>query len=91
MQVLCQSREQTKREAVGRTWKVDKEECWDYVWLKAALFEELKARDRPTGTALMSEILDGLPVSLARMCRSEFSPNPTVSDLTRELQVLVPR
>lgn len=25
------------------------------------------------------------------MCRTEFNPNPTVSDLTRELQVLVPR
>lgn len=91
MQVLCQSREQTKKEAMGRTWRVDTEECWDYAWAKAALFEELEPRDRPTGTALISEILDGLPSSLARMCRSEFSPNPTVSDLTRELQVLVPR
>lgn len=91
MQVLCQSREQTKKEAIARTWRVDKEECWDYVWAKAALFEELELRDRPTGTALISEILDGLPSSLARMCRTEFSPNPTVSDLTRELQVLVPR
>ena len=41
--------------------------------------------------ALISEILDGLPSSLARMCRMEFSANPTVSDLTRELQILVPR
>ena len=61
------------------------------MWNKAALFEELDPRDRPTGVSLISEILDGLPSSLARMCRTEFSPNPTVSDLTRELQVLVPR
>lgn len=55
------------------------------------MFEELDAPEGPTGVALISEILDGLPSSLARMCRSEFSPNPTVSDLTRELQILVPR
>ena len=46
---------------MGHTWKVDREECWDYVWAKAAPFEELKPRDRPTGTALISEILNGLP------------------------------
>ena len=91
MQVLCQSREQTRKTAAARSWLVDREECWDYVWNKAALFEELDPRDRPTGVSLISEILDGLPSSLARMCRTEFSPNPTVSDLTRELQVLVPR
>ena len=91
MQVLCQSKEQTRKEAMSRTWQVDKEECWDYVWDKAVLFEELDLHDRPVGVALISEILDGLPSSLARMCCSEFSPNPTVSDLTRELQVLVPR
>lgn len=91
MQVLCQSREQTKKEALGRFWRIDKEECGDYFWDKAALFEELDHRDHPTGTALISEILDGLPPSLARMCHTEFAPSPTVSDLTRELQVLVPR
>lgn len=91
IQVLCQSEEQTRKDALGRSWKVDREECWDYLGDKAALFEELDSRDRPTGVALISEILDGLPPSLARMCRSEFSPNPTVSDLTRELQILVPR
>ena len=91
IQVLCQSREQTRKDALARHWRVGREECWDYVWDKAALFEELEPRDRPTGTALISEILDGLPSSLARMCRTEFSANPTVSDLTRELQVLVPR
>ena len=91
IQVLCQSKEQTRKDALRRAWQVDREECWDYVWDKAALFEELDTRDRPTGVALISEILDGLPPSLARMCRSEFSPNPTVSDLTRELQILVPR
>ena len=91
MQVLCQSKEQTRKEALGRTWRVDQEECWDYVWDKAALFEELELRDRPVGVALITEILDGLPASLARMCRTEFSPNPTVADLTRKLQVLVPR
>lgn len=31
MQVLCQSREQTRKEARDRCWRVDKEECWDYV------------------------------------------------------------
>lgn len=91
MQVLCQSREQTRKEAKHRSWQVDKEECWDYVWEKAALFEELEPRDRPSGMALISEMLDGLPASLARMSRTEFMPNPTVSELTRELQVLVPR
>lgn len=91
MQVLCQSREQTRQEAKDRSWRVDKEECWDYVWDKAALFEELEPRDRPSGVALISEILDGLPASLARMSRTEFAPNPTVAELTRELQVLVPR
>lgn len=91
MQVLCQSREQTRKEAMGRTCQVDKEECWDYVWNKAALFEELNHRDRPTGVALISEILYGLLTSLARMCRIEFLPNLTVSQLIRELQVLVPR
>lgn len=91
IQVLCQSKEQTRKAALSRSWRIDQEECWNYVWDKAALFEELDARDRPTGVALISEILDGLPSSLARMCRSEFSPNPTVSDLTRELQILVPR
>lgn len=91
MQVLCQSREQTRKIARDRSWRVDKEECWDYVWEKAALFEELEPRDRPSGVALIAEILDGLPSSLARMSRTEFSPNPTVADLTRELQILVPR
>lgn len=91
MQVLCQSREQTPKTAAACSWLIDREECWDYVWNKAALFEELDPRDRPTGVSLISEILDGLPSSLARMCRPEFSLNPTVSDLTRELQVLVPR
>ena len=91
MQVLCPSKEQTKRDALARTWQIGKEECWNYVWDKAAIFEELDIRDRPLGVALISEILDGLPPTLARMCRTEFSVNPTVSDLTRELQVLVPR
>lgn len=91
MQVLCQCKEQTRKEALERSWRVEKEECWDYVWDKAALFEELGPRDRPYGVALISEILDGLPTSQARMSRIEFGPNPTVSDLTKELQVLVPR
>lgn len=91
IQVLCQSREQTRKFALSRQWQVNSEECWDYVWDKAALFEELDPRDRPTGVALISDILDGLPAELAWMCRTEFSPNPTVSDLTKELQVLVPR
>lgn len=91
MQVLCQSREQTRKTAIAHSWLVDREECWDYVWNKAALFEDLDPRDRPTGVSLISKILDGLPSSLAPMCRTEFSPNPTVSDLTRELEVLVPR
>ena len=90
IQVLCQSKEQSRKVALARTRRVGKEECWDYVWDKAALFEELQLRDRPTGVALISEILDGLPSTLARMCRIEFAVNPTVSDLTRELQVLVP-
>lgn len=55
------------------------------------MFEELEPRDRPSGVALISEILDGLPASLARMSRTEFTANPSVSELTRELQVLVPR
>ena len=91
IQVLCQSREQTRKTALARQWKVHSEECWDYVWDKAALFEELDPRDRPTGVALISEILDGLPTELARMCRKEFSDDPTFLDLTKELQVLVPR
>lgn len=91
MQVLCQSCEQTRKVARDRTWRIDKEECWDYVWDKAALFEELEPRDRPTGVPLISEILDGLPTSLAHMSRTEFTPNTTVAKLTRELQVLVPR
>ena len=45
MQVLCQSREQTRKVARDRTWRIDKEECWDYVWDKAALVEELEPRD----------------------------------------------
>ena len=85
MQVLCQSQEQSRKIAMARTWRVGKEECWDYVWDKAALFEELDLLDRPTGVALISDILDGLPSTLARMCRTEFSVNPMVSDLTREL------
>ena len=91
MHVLCPSKEQTMHDALARTWQIVKEECWDYVWDKAALFEELDIWDRPLGVALISEILDGLPPTLARMCRTEFSVHPTVSDLTRELQVLVPR
>lgn len=91
IQVLCQSREQTRKTAMARQWQVHSEECWDYVWDKAALYEELDPRDKLSGVALISEILDGLPAELARMCRTEFSPNPSVSDLTRELQVLVPR
>lgn len=91
MQVLCQSKEQSRKVGMARTWRVSKEECWDYVWDKAALFEELRLGDRPTGVALISEILEGLPSTLARMCRTEFSVNPTVSNLMRDLQVLVPR
>ena len=72
MQVLCQSKEQSRKVALARTWRVGKEDCWDYVWGKAALFEELELRDRPKGVALISEILDGLPPTLARMCRTEF-------------------
>lgn len=91
MQLLCESQEQSRKIAMARTWRVGKEECWDYVWDKAALFEELDLRDRPMGVALISDILDGLHSTLARMCRTEFSINPTISDLTRELQVPVPR
>ena len=61
------------------------------MWNKAALVEDLDPQDRPTGLPLIVEMLDGLPSSFARMCRTEFSPNPTVSDLSRELQVMVPR
>ena len=40
MQVLCQSKEQIRKEAVACTWRIGKEECWDYVWDTAALFED---------------------------------------------------
>lgn len=31
IQVLCQSREQTRKDALARHWRVGREECWDYV------------------------------------------------------------
>lgn len=74
---------------MAHTWRVGKEGRWDYVWDKAALFEELALCDHPTGVTLIPDILDVLPSTLAHMCRTEFSVNPTVSDLTKELQVLV--
>ena len=90
MQVLYHSKEQSRKIAMAHTWRDGKEERWDYVWDKAALFEELALRDCPTGVALIPDILDGLPSTLAHMCRTEFSVNLTVTDLTKELQVLVP-
>ena len=35
MQVLCQSKEQTRKEALERSWRTEREECWDYVWDKS--------------------------------------------------------
>ena len=56
--------------AMAHTWRVGNEKWSDYVWDKAALFEELELHDRPTGVALISEILDGLTSTLARICRT---------------------
>ena len=91
MQVLYQSRDLTKKDALARKWKVGKEDSWYYVWVKAALFEDLDPRDRPVGVALILAILDGHPLTWGRISRTEFSHNLTVAELTKELQVLVPR
>lgn len=61
MQVLCQSKDESRNVAMARTWRVGKEQCWDYVCVKVALLKELELGDHPTGVALIAEILDGLP------------------------------
>ncbi|KAF8445121.1 hypothetical protein BGX38DRAFT_1143604 [Terfezia claveryi] len=86
MQVLCPSKEQLKSEARQRKWDQSKESCWDYVWEKAALFEELDDKDRPKGVALITDILDGLPTSLAQMSRTEFNHNATINSLQRNFR-----
>lgn len=55
------------------------------------MFEDCEARDRPSGVSLITAIHDGIPASLARMSRTEFNPIPTVGDLTKELQIILPR
>lgn len=67
MQVLYQSRDLTKKDALARKWKVGKEESRYYVCVKATLFEELDPSDRPVGVALILAILDGHPLTLGRI------------------------
>ncbi|KAI5804793.1 hypothetical protein DFH27DRAFT_609829 [Peziza echinospora] len=91
IQILCPSKDQMRQDAIDRAWVSGKESCLDYVWDKAAMFAELDEIDRPKGQALMSAILKGLPASLSRMSRIEFSPNPGVDDLCKELQIILPK
>ncbi|KAI5801757.1 hypothetical protein DFH27DRAFT_623203 [Peziza echinospora] len=91
IQVLCPSKEQMRKDAYERKWDQSHESCLDYVWDKAAMFNELDESSKLSPAALIAEILDGLPVSLAQQSRTEFDARPSVENLCHELQILVPR
>ncbi|KAI5808673.1 hypothetical protein DFH27DRAFT_634010 [Peziza echinospora] len=87
--VLCPSSEQMRREALARQWAQSSESAMDYVWDKAAMFEETDSK-MPL-SSVIAEVIQGLPSSLARMLRTDLDPNSSLDDLCRELQMVLPK
>ncbi|KAI5796271.1 hypothetical protein DFH27DRAFT_626243 [Peziza echinospora] len=91
MECLCPSRENMRREAFARKWNPATETCMDYVWEKAAMFNEIDNQGSLSEKGVVSEILKGLPPTLAQQVRTDFDPNASVEMLSRESQHLLPR